>query len=246
MNTRRVGVAKPILFSFLSLSILASSALATPIHKHDLETSSQDITVPLSPSAVEVETQNDEIQREKSERREGKLELGVSSWQPKSLNPATVVSNPSAFTQLSLPALEVNFLQPMGKIFNLKIGAGFASFSRTAVITGAGVVSQGEQAAYIPSARVGVEYEPVIGFISGSIYHPYLAASLLPSMVITNRSPLDNGKADLGLLGEAEAGVLVSITKSLQLNVEVSEVLGKIQNSDLSGFGFQTGLRMPL
>ena len=53
-------------------------------------------------------------------------------------------------------------------------------------------------------------------------------------------------ETDFGFCGEAEAGSLLHVSKYFDVNVGISETVGSVKSSDLSGFGVNAGVRVPL
>ena len=228
----------------LSGMTAGSSTMASPIRQESLENDSQDLVLPLAPSAVEVEVQNEQIQRDRANRSQSTIEAGLSSWIPSNLQTPSRLSNPGAYVGTGIPALDVNLLRPLNSAFNLKLGMGLLMTHRFADLNVLGETQSEEETASIISARLGVEF--LIPKISTPVFRPYLTGALLPSMVLTNRTALDQGNNYFGVPVEFGVGSLVALTKTFGLDLGVTETLGSINGSSISGMGVNALVRLPL
>jgi hypothetical protein len=231
--------------ALLTATLLASgSAHATPIHSSEIENTYQDINIPMTRSQLDAEVSMEQAQRERSERPVGSLEAGVSSWQPSDLRVFSRLSDPSDFSLAGPPQINLNAVTPLGREFNLKLGAGFLALERTATLTAAGQSADQSQTIYITSARLGGEYAPRA--LATTYLRPYLTATVIPSLLVTGRTALNDGESLFGVPFEVGGGTLIHVLESLDLNLSVQEVLGKIKDSNMNGFGLSAGVRVPL
>ena len=232
-------------FTILLLAlILNSTAMASSIHQNALENDSLDLVVPLSPSKIEAEVQNEQIQRDRANQARTTIEGGISTWLPSQLQTPSRLPNPTAYTGTGVPALNINVLNPIGNSLNLKIGAGLLLTHRYADLNAIGLTQSEEETASIISARLGVEY--LNAKISTPVFRPYINAAILPTVVLTNRTALDAGGNYFGFPVELGVGSLVAITKTFGFNFGVTETLGSINQSKISGLGANAMVRLPL
>ena len=233
-----------VVLSVVTLAALMGSAQASSVHSKKIEDESQDLSISLSPNKLELETASEQAQRERADRPLGAMEAAISSWEPTNLQPPTRISNASSFGLAGPPSLNFNVIDPINRNFNLKGGLEFVSLQRSGTLDAAGISSREQQTAYVPAIRIGGEYTAVR--YSNRLFKPYVSAAILPTAVITSRSAFDDGEADFGIAGELAVGTLIHVSNSMDVNVSVSEVVGKVNSSDLTGFGVNAGVRVPL
>jgi len=224
--------------------LFTSTVQAAPIKNDKLNNDPQDLNIPLSPSQIDVEIENDVIQRDRASQPNTQIELGVSSWQPKNLQAPAYSNAVSGFSVQNAPDLNLSVLIPINTMLNFNVGGSFLTVSRSSNLVSPGLSSSQDQTGYLPSVRVGVEYQPQ--YFGSRVFHPYAQFSLLPSLFITNRSGIDAGESTFGLPVQLGAGVLISFTKIMALNLGVSQVWGSAGDSDLAGFGVNAGVRVAL
>lgn len=232
------------LLAVLSVASIGS-ARASIINQGAIEDESQDLSVPLSTNKLDTELSVEQTQRERAERPVGVLEFGVSSWQPSNLQPpARIENNVSSFGLAGPPALNLNAIEPLGHDFSFVGGVQLLVLQRTGDLDAAGLSQSQEQSAYIPSIRLGAQYAPTR--FSTKYFRPYLSAAFLPTAVITGRSAFDDGEADFGFAGEGGVGALIHVSQSVDIDLDVTEIVGKVSSSTLNGFGVGAGVRMGL
>jgi len=233
------------IFTIISLILMiSSSVMASPIHQKDLENNSLDLVVPLSPSKIEAEVQSEQIQRDRANQPKTTIEAGISTWIPSQLQTPSRLSNPSSYTSAGFPEINFNLLNPLSSSLNLKLGMGVLLTHRFADLNAIGQVQSEEETASIVSARLGVEY--FFAKISTPVFRPYLSGAVLPTMIMTNRTALDAGNNYFGLPIELCVGSLVAITKTFGFNFGLTETLGSVNDSKISGLGANAMVRLPL
>jgi len=231
--------------AILMVTNAANAASESPVHPDILEDQTvQDVAVPLTQSKVQVEIKNEQIQRNRALQPKSSLEAGVSSWLPRSVKSSSRLANPSSYQTINAPALALNAILPMNPALNLKTGLGLLMLHRFGELNAVGQDTDQEQLAYLVSVRMGVEWAPLS--LATRRFRPYLGGNLLPTLMLTNRSALDSGSSDFGLPVELSAGSLVLISETFSVSLGVTEVLGKVADSNLTGFGMNAGLRVAL
>ena len=233
----KIKMAIFILFGLWMVSARAEIARST------LEQDQQNLVVSLTPNVVAIQVQDEQKNRIEAMSSQTQMEVTMSSWAPQSLSLQTLVKNAGAF-QSVLPQTAVHFYTPIATDLSLKYGVQFSLFGRTARVIGAGLNVLESQYAYLPSGVAGVEYTPNV--LSTHLVQPYLAATALPSLLFTNRSALHEGETNMGLLGEFDAGILLKLSNTWLINMSASQTVGKIQKSNLQGFGVKGGVRVSL
>jgi len=225
---------------------VANAASNFPVHQDILEDQTvQDVAVPLTQNKIQVEIKNEQIQRNRALQPKRSLEAGVSSWLPRSVNSSSRLANPSDYETVNAPALALNAILPINPALNAKVGLGLLMLHRFGDLNAVGQDTDQEQLAYLASIRLGLEWAPLS--LATRRFRPYIGGNLLPTMMLTNRSALDSaGTSDFGLPVELGAGSLVLISETLSVNLGVTEVLGKVADSNLTGFGMNAGLRVAL
>ena len=233
------------LLAVLSVASLSSAYAATVINQGVIENETQDLSIPLTSNKLDTELSVEQSQRERAERPTGALEFGVSSWEPNGIQPpARINSNVSSFGLAGPPTLNLNGIQPVGRDFNLVGGLQFLALQRTGNLNASGLSSAETQTAYIPSLRLGAQYSPTR--LSTKLLRPYVSAAILPTAVITGRSAFDDGETDFGVAGEAGIGTLIHVSQAFDIDVNASEMVGKVSASTLNGFGVGAGVRVGL
>lgn len=172
------------------------------------------------------------------------IEANYSTWQPNRVVVNSRIKNASAFKVQNPRTISVNEIHSLSTQFSLKIGAQFLALSRSGTTDSAGLTAAQEQNILVPSIRAGLEYQP--NFLSTKRLQTYASAALLPSYIVSQRSVFDDGEANFGLPFEASIGELVHISSAIDLNVNLTETLGKVQDSDLQKLGLNLGVRILL
>ena len=205
-----------------------------------------EVTIPMAKGELEAQVAAEQAQRERANAPRTSVELGVSSWRPKRATTFSRIPGTTDFDTKGIPYLDATVFSPLfgRRDLQLEGGLGFLALRRTATITASGISLPQDENAYILSLRVGVTYSPY-KFFEDRVT-PYAAAALLPSMLLTRESSFDGGQNDTGLPFELGLGALGSITKSLLLDVGVTETIGKVQDSDFNKFAVRAGLRTTL
>jgi hypothetical protein len=205
-----------------------------------------EVTVPMAKGELEAEVAAGQAQRERANAPRSSVELAVSSWKPKRASTFSRIPGTSDFDTKGIPYLEADVFMPLFSRHDLHLegGLGFLALHRTATITSTGLSLPQDENGYILSLRVGVVYSPYKFF--DDRVTPYVDGALMPSMVATRESSFDGGQSDTGLPFELGLGALGAITKSFNLDVGITETLGKVEASDFNKFAVRAGLRMPL
>jgi hypothetical protein len=243
MTNKTVSLALGLLFT----TTLCLRAEATPVHQKDLETEQEDVTVPMGKTDIEDSIQT-RLQQEDTDRSPpNSIEMGVSSWAPKNLAISSSISNPNGFgTQV--PELDFAFITPIklrsSENFNWKFGFGLMSLTRGGDLNVGGQTFSDEQTAYLASLKLGAEYLPKQ--FANKNFSPFASLALVPTLVTTSRSDLDEGTSQFGVPVELQAGALVHLIKAADLTVGFDGVLGKASSSNLSGVGVNAGVRVSL
>jgi hypothetical protein len=206
--------------------------------------SNDDITIPMNKSELDAEISTEQAQRERSEKPIGSIEVGVSSYEPNSLQLISRISSPSSFSLVGPPQINLNGITPLGRNFNLKFGTGFLAMDRTGQIGASGQTQTDQQTAYLISFRAGAEYAPLS--MATTKFRPYATAALLPTLAMTSRSSFDDGQSEFGIPIELGVGTLIHVFQSLDFNLAITSILGKVQDSNMDGLGFNAGVRVPL
>jgi hypothetical protein len=100
------------------------------------------------------------------------------------------------------------------------------------------------ETAYLASLGLGMEYQPKRW--STQTFSPLASVSLLPTFVMTSESDFDEGTSQFGVPVQFQLGTLVHLLSSADLNVGVNAVVGKANDSNLSGVGVNAGVRFAL
>lgn len=205
-----------------------------------------EVTVPMAKGELEAEVAANQAQRERANAPRTSVEIGASSWKPKRATTYSRIPGTTDFDTKGLPSLDATIFAPLFGRHDLHVegGLGFLSLHRTATITSSGLNVPQDENGYIFTFRVGVTYSPY-QFAQDRVT-PYVAAALLPSVLVTRETSFDSGTSDTGLPFEIGAGALVSLYQTLRLDVGVTETGGKVQDSDFNKFAVRAGLRMAL
>jgi hypothetical protein len=230
--------------ALLAVLMVATGARASVIDSGKIEDDSQNLNVPLSSNRLDTEISVEQEQRERAERPTSSMELNLSSWEPSSLQPPTRISNAGSFGLAGPPTLQLNGITPLSRDLNLVTGLQFLAMDRSADLGVDGNDDSETQTAYVPSIRLGIQYAPVK--FSSKLFRPYVSAAVLPTAVITGRTAFDDGETDFGVAGEAGAGTLVHVSSAFDLNVNITETIGRVTTSSLNGFGVGAGVRVGL
>jgi hypothetical protein len=236
-----------VLLGFVFTMTLCLSAEATTVHQKDLETEQEDVTVPMGKTDIEDSIQT-RLQKEDADRSApNSLEMGVSSWAPKNLAISSSIANPNGFgTQV--PELDFSFITPIhlrsSENFNWKFGLGLMSLTRNGDLNVGGQTVSDQQTAYLASLKLGAEYLPKQ--FANKNFSPFASLALVPTLVTTSRSDLDEGTSQFGVPVELQVGTLVHLVKAADLTVGFDGVLGKASSSNLSGVGVNAGVRVSL
>ncbi len=234
-----------IVFSLPAQAATSSARVKKQTTKADANPEiNQDINIPLAKGELQAEVAAAQDQFERANAPKTTAEIGVSNWQPMKLTMASRIRGASDFETVGMPALNVALFSPLSRVLEAKLGLGFLAMHRVGNLTATGVTVPVEQKAYIASLRLGVAYSPWT--LLNGIVRPYLTGALLPTMIITRRSSFDDGVDDVGMAGEVGAGTQVQIWKPINLDIAVSRIFGKVQDSDLGGFAASAALRFPI
>jgi len=204
----------------------------------------QDISLPMASGELQVETAAEQDQRDRANAPKSKVEIGFSSWQPYKLNTFSRVSDLSDYETVGVPATNIGLYTPVSRTVDIELGLDFLVMRREGSVIASGINVRQDQTAYITSLRFGASYSP--WSLLKEKLHPYFSAALLPTMVVTRRTAFDDGVNDLGLPMELGLGGVVQITKPIALNLGISEIFGKVQNSDLKGLAVSAAIRFPI
>jgi hypothetical protein len=232
------------LFLAVALCGIKSQAASSSIQPEKIEDEYTDVTIPMAAGELDTEITTEQAQRERSEKPTGSIDLGVSSYQPNSLNLTSRISSPSAFSLVGPPQININGLTPLSRDLNLKFGTSFLALNRSGDVGAADQAITDTQTAYILSARAGMEYSPSV--LASKRIHPYATAAILPTIVMTSSSSFDDGQSAFGVPVELGAGTLVQIIQSWDLDLSVIGTLGKVQDSNMDGLGLNAGVRVHL
>jgi hypothetical protein len=224
--------------------VKAQAASSSSIQPEKIEDEYTDVTIPMAAGELDTEISTEQAQRERSEQPTSSIDLGVSSYQPNSLNLISRISNPGGFSLVGPPQINLNGLTPMGRDFSLKFGTGFLVLNRSGAVGASDQDIVDSQTAYIISGRAGAEYSPYS--FSSSKFHPYATAAIVPTIVMTSRSSFDDGQSAFGVPVELGAGTLVHVLQSWDLDLSIVGTLGKVQDSNMDGLGLNAGVRVHL
>lgn len=231
--------------ALLAVLSVTGSAYASLINQGAIEDESQDLNVPLSSNKLDTELSVEQSQRERAERPIGSVEFGISTWEPSGLQPPSRInSNVSTFGLVGPPTMNLNGIEPLGHDFSMVLGLQFVALQRSGDLSAPGLSTTQEQTAYVPSVRLGAQYSPVK--YSNKLFRPFAEAAILPTAVITSRSAFDDGEADFGVGGEVGLGTLIHVSSAFDVNVNLTELVGKVSSSTLNGFGVGAGVRVGL
>jgi hypothetical protein len=214
--------------------------------KQEAEKSSSVIEVQLPQSSI----RSDVVEPESLDRLGSSVELKFSSWNPDTLMIPSRVGNASAFSRSGFPLTQLDFnfpsfwIGPKGSIgaLNLVTGVGFMEMSRTATDPVSGTLQLDQNLYFIPF-KLGAQFVPTFTRLEG--FEVFLAASLDPSLALTNSTAIDDGKVLFALPIEAGAGARYRFS---WIGVELGAgwIIGSLEGGSLSGFGFSGGVILPL
>ena len=202
------------------------------IHRSDMESSAQ---------------LNSPVTSEKSTTR--RLELAASSWSPNNFqSPSNVAA--TAFQSSVVPGLSVTYLAPLQNYrwaeVDWKAGIGYLGMTRQSPLPiGAQIENQ---SLYLFSGNIGADLKPTqMKFKECS---PYLGASLMPTIVVTNQAIQSDGTTTFGVPFQASLGATIgshwtgyAALRDIEFNLAVVKTLNGIGESGLSGTGLMAGVR---
>jgi hypothetical protein len=177
------------------------------------------------------------------------ISAGISTWSPDHFSTPSFIPTGS-FQRVGAPGIFINYLTGVfNPDFNLKFGLNWLGFTRTGVLL-AGTPSSSTQTQELNlfSVRIGVEYSP--RRFASKVFAPYASAALLPSVAQTSTSSFDGDSVYLGLPLEFSLGTRIALAgiglKSWDLDVNATEVVGRVNGSSVSGLGIEAGVRVIL
>jgi hypothetical protein len=240
---------------FLFVLALGVAATASAADRHPKKKSKagsvldeptlQEVTIPMAKGELAAEVAADVAQRERANAPRTKVEIAASSWKPTRVTTGSRLSNTTDFSAKGIPAMDVSFISPVaGRTLHLQFGLGFLALERTGTLSSSGILVNETQNGYLTMVRLGLAYSPWL--LLDDHLAPYVSALALPSMLITRASAFDDGVNDTGVPFELGLGATYRISKPLGLDVGVSQILGRVQDSDLKGFGVRAGLRIAI
>jgi hypothetical protein len=205
-----------------------------------------EVTVPMAKGELEAEVAANQAQRERANAPHTSFELAVSTWKPKRATTFSRIPGTTDFDTKGIPYLEADVFSPLFGRHDLHVegGIGFLAMHRSGTITSTGLSVPQDENGYVLSLRVGVVYSPY-KFYQDRLT-PYVEAAAMPSLVVTRESSFDQGQSDTGIPFEIGLGAFGTLSKSLSLDVGVTETLGKVETSDFNKFAVRAGLRVAL
>ena len=178
--------------SLLLLCLFVTHAQAAKLSQETVVSAPETVDLPLK--GLESSHHLDE-NLSSAENKSGALELRASSWQPKQLVLSSYSTSLSEFKNMGVPELGIIYNKPLNGRLNLEIGFDLLALKRTGSITSGGQQIALEQDAYLPQARIGLDYLLVD---PAKTVRPYLGVAVSPTLILTKRSAVDDGISSFG------------------------------------------------
>ena len=177
------------------------------------------------------------------------VELGVSSWVPSHFSVANRLTD-APLHGTGYPGLYLNYVNTLFPSAGISAiaGATWLSLERSADLTVGGFSTTQTQTVQFLAFRVGAEYSIPVHLN----VHPYISAAIFPSTATTGRTPFDDGSTYFGIPAELTLGSRFPFksmgipVEGMGLNLSVTGTLGKVDQSSVSGFGFNGGVNVSL
>lgn len=183
------------------------------------------------------------------------LEFDVSSWNPSSLTLNSELPSASAFSGSGLPYLSAAYVDSpilRGKAGTLSLRGGVSLFhlERTGTVEVPGAPEDYVQGAYIIPVELGVEARPSV--LQWRKAQVYFDAGILPTLMLTERSPFDDGRTLFGLParflvgGSYDVRGLLPVSTPTFFELGVSQTVGSVSEGSMNGTGILAGVRVAI
>ncbi len=183
-----------------------------------------------------------------------RFEIFTSNWSPSNFKMDSRIPHASAFEATATPPLSFHFLaqpwnNPTWGAFTLKIGGGFSHLKRYGFLPETLSNIPSEQSLLILTGRLGIEFIPSL--LQTKYVSLHTCLSMLPALLLTERSVFDSGISATGVLGQIEIGLIsnlkwISQALDLELNIEFFSTYGSLNQGNLFGTGIGAGIRIPI
>lgn len=195
-------------FLLLALLLASSPALAAPKKKKEPVPEPTEISVEIPRSELALGA--DPAPRPAA--HENVLELGLSSWNPRSLTRGSYQGDASKLERTKLPLLSVNSGFPLwtlgyGLELQARAGFGYARLTRSGPARVAYTSAEARQSLNLFLLRAGLELRGP-GVFGGTV-EPFLGLSALPAALMGPASQYEGDVSVSGLGFEGEAGLRV-------------------------------------
>lgn len=190
-----------------------------------------------------------------STRTHPQLQLGSSTWLPANLKLPSYIPA-SSFDRVLFPETAILLVFPLtteahlGGHWYAKAGLQYQSMSRSGSLDAGGITSPLSDTLYWLGVKAGTSWYP--DSLQTRRLMPYAGASLIPSLLLTQRSAFSDGLSIPALPLQLEIGADLSILSSVAalgsplINIAITSTEGSVHDSNLHRFALAGGLRFPL
>lgn len=211
-----------------------------------------DLTIQLPEKPFVLTHQRSSISSSDLFNSERFFEFNLSSWSPQNLELDSFVTDASTFSSGFFPTISANllfrshFLESIhGVTLIPEVGISFLQMTRTGTLKYSGFLETTQQVLTLIPFRIGVRFQS--HWIRSQKLTPYLGFKLLPTVALSPKCALSEGKPVLGFPIELTLGTEFQLLNT-EFNLGIVSTFGSLHaqkaSGDFFGLGISIGIQL--